>query len=174
MGEKKASLVQLIMSLFNDRWVAALAAMNAAGPVVYLQDQPRLRELSLILRVNERMVTAAGAACHVQLTNIYFDKLKIYKVCSDFIRTVVLSRARRQWLSRAFVSCGMSNETHYGWWRLSCRWPQLISKLLPSGSPQNSWPSGLYHRSWSQCWPTTAAIRLKLGMRRFSTSWLRW
>jgi len=30
-------------------------------------------------------VSAVGAACHTQLAHIYFDMLKIYKVCSDFI-----------------------------------------------------------------------------------------
>jgi len=31
------------------------------------------------------MVSAVGAACHSQLAMIYYDMLKIYKVCSDFI-----------------------------------------------------------------------------------------
>jgi exportin-1 len=83
--EARPPYVNLIMGIFNEKWIYSLAAMNAAGPAQYLDDQSRLRELSLILRVNERMVSAVGAACHVQLSNIYFDMLKLYKVCSDFI-----------------------------------------------------------------------------------------
>jgi len=43
----------------------------------------------LILRVNERVVSAVGAACHAQLSLIYENMLKIYKVCSDFITQAI-------------------------------------------------------------------------------------
>jgi len=56
-----------------------------SGSPEALQDQQVLRSISLILRVNERMVSAVGIACHRQLESMYYDMLKIYKVCSNFI-----------------------------------------------------------------------------------------
>merc|ERR1719343_1887905 len=81
----KARLVDQLMRLFNEKWTNVLRTLNSADPLVFLQDQQVLREISLILRVNERMVSSAGVACHRQLGNIYMDMLKIYKVCSDYI-----------------------------------------------------------------------------------------
>lgn len=81
----KPALVEQVMRLFNDKWTQVLHSLNSAGPEVLREQQAVLREISLILRVNERMVSAAGTACHRQLANIYYDMLKIYKVCSDFI-----------------------------------------------------------------------------------------
>jgi len=85
--EAKERLVTQLMQLFNEKWGILLRSLNSTGgcSLEVLQDQQVLRELSLILRVNERMVSAVGAACHAQLASIYFDMLKIYKVCSDFI-----------------------------------------------------------------------------------------
>jgi len=74
-------LVNQLMQLFNDKWSALLVS----GSPELLQDQQVLRNISLILRVNERMVSAVGVHCHSQLQRIYYDMLKIYKACSDFI-----------------------------------------------------------------------------------------
>lgn len=79
--ENKERLVAQLMQLFNDKWNSLLAS----GSPEALQDQQVLRNISLILRVNERMVAAVGVACHSQLASIYVDMLKIYKVCSNFI-----------------------------------------------------------------------------------------
>mmetsp|Transcript_84517 Transcript_84517/g.196513 ORF Transcript_84517/g.196513 Transcript_84517/m.196513 type:complete len:1110 (+) Transcript_84517:232-3561(+) len=84
--DAKERLVAQLMQIFNEKWGGLLHSLNSAtGSLEVLQDQQVLREISLILRVNERMVSAIGAACHSQLASIYFDMLKIYKVCSDFI-----------------------------------------------------------------------------------------
>merc|ERR1740130_148936 len=74
-------LVAQLMRLFNDKWKSLLLS----GSPEALQDQTVLRSISLILRVNERMVSAVGVACHSQLASIYFDMLKIYKICSNYI-----------------------------------------------------------------------------------------
>jgi exportin-1 len=65
--------------------VAILTSLNSAGPMEFAQNQQVLREISLILRVNERMASAVGVACQTQLANIYAQMLQIYKVCSEFI-----------------------------------------------------------------------------------------
>jgi exportin-1 len=83
--ESKERLVTQLMHLFNEKWSILLRSLQTATSFEFLQDQQVLRDISLILRVNERMVSAVGAACHTQLANIYVDMLKIYKVCSDFI-----------------------------------------------------------------------------------------
>jgi len=84
--DSKGRLVQQLMQLFNDKWANLLRSLSlTSGSLEVLQNQQVLRDISLILRVNERMVSAVGAACHSQLAGIYFDMLKIYKVCSDFI-----------------------------------------------------------------------------------------
>jgi len=77
----KERLVQQLMQLFNEKWKSLLAS----GTPEALQDHQVLRSISLILRVNERMVNAVGVSCHGQLSSIYFDMLQIYKVCSNFI-----------------------------------------------------------------------------------------
>mmetsp|Transcript_82753 Transcript_82753/g.267996 ORF Transcript_82753/g.267996 Transcript_82753/m.267996 type:complete len:1111 (-) Transcript_82753:67-3399(-) len=84
-SEGKPRLVMQIMQLFNERWSTLLQKLSTADPLQCLQDSQTLRDISLILRVNERMVSAVGAACHQQLWNFYDHMLKIYKVCSDFI-----------------------------------------------------------------------------------------
>jgi len=83
--DTKERLVTNLMQLFNEKWGNMLRTLQSSGNLEFLQDQQVLREISLILRVNERMVSAVGAACHNQLGNIYHDMLKIYKVCSDVI-----------------------------------------------------------------------------------------
>jgi exportin-1 len=83
--QSKERLVTQLMELFNQKWKQLLAN----GSPEALQDQQVLRSISLILRVNERMVTAVGGACHGQLAGIYFDMLQIYKVCSNFISASV-------------------------------------------------------------------------------------
>lgn len=82
-AQEKERLVAQVMQLFNEKWASLLCSLNKGVEV--LQDQQVLREISLILRVNERMVSAVGAACQTQLASIYSDMLKIYKVCSEFI-----------------------------------------------------------------------------------------
>lgn len=82
---RKERFVAQLMELFNNKWKGLLAT----GSPEALQDQQVLRNISLILRVNERMVSAVGIACHSQLASIYHDMLKIYKVCSDFISVSV-------------------------------------------------------------------------------------
>lgn len=77
----KERLVNMLMQLFNDKWSSLLVS----GSPELLKDPQVLRSISLILRVNERMVSAVGVHCHSQLQKIYFDMLKIYKVCSDQI-----------------------------------------------------------------------------------------
>eukprot|EP00439_Symbiodinium_sp_Y106_P031899 s4000_g3.t2 len=85
-SEQKVRLIALLMGLFNDKWAAILRGLSATGSLeAFVQNQQVLREISLILRVNERVVVAIGTACHAQLAGIYGDMLKIYKVCSDFI-----------------------------------------------------------------------------------------
>jgi exportin-1 len=83
--DSKERLVTQLMQLFNEKWSILLRSLSTATSFEFLQDQQVLRDISLILRVNERMVSAVGAACHTQLANIYVEMLKIYKVCSDFI-----------------------------------------------------------------------------------------
>jgi len=83
-SDSKARLVGQLMQLFNDKWETILQMLNSSA-LAGLQDQQVLRDISLILRVNERMVSAAGIACHRQLASIYSAMLKIYKFCSDFI-----------------------------------------------------------------------------------------
>merc|ERR1719183_1176620 len=78
---RKERFVAQLMELFNNKWKGLLAT----GSPEALQDQQVLRNISLILRVNERMVSAVGMACRSQLAYIYFDMLKIYKACSNFI-----------------------------------------------------------------------------------------
>lgn len=82
-AKEKERLVAMLMTLFNAKWATLLSGL--ANSLDYLQDQQVLRDISLILRANERMVSAVGAACHSQLGNIYYDMLKLYKVCSDCI-----------------------------------------------------------------------------------------
>jgi exportin-1 len=79
--DSKARLVAQLMRLFNEKWRSLLAC----GSPEALQDQQVLRSISLILRVNERMVSAVGLACYGQLESFYDDMLRIYKVCSNFI-----------------------------------------------------------------------------------------
>jgi len=83
--QSKERHVAQLMQLFNEKWKSLLAT----GSPEALQDQQVLRSISLILRVNERMVHAVGVACHGQLSSIYFDMLQIYKVCSSFISSSV-------------------------------------------------------------------------------------
>lgn len=84
--EQKGRLISLNLALFNEKWQSILQGLSATGSLEnFVQNHQVLREISLILRVNERMVVAVGTACHAQLANIYCDMLKIYKVCSDFI-----------------------------------------------------------------------------------------
>ncbi|CAE8641587.1 unnamed protein product, partial [Polarella glacialis] len=79
-AENKERLVALLMGLFNEKWASILRGLSSAGSLeLFVQNQQVLRDISLILRVNERMVSAVGAACHSQLAGIYFDMLKIYK-----------------------------------------------------------------------------------------------
>merc|ERR1719333_1127810 len=60
--DSKARLVAQLMRLFNEKWRSLLAC----GSPEALQDQQVLRSISLILRVNERMVSAVGLACYGQ------------------------------------------------------------------------------------------------------------
>lgn len=85
LPDERERLVSEIMSMWNNKWNALLQQLNAAGEQQFSNQHQVLREISLVLRVNERMVSAAGASCHRQLERIYLDMLKIYKVCSDFI-----------------------------------------------------------------------------------------
>mmetsp|Transcript_28055 Transcript_28055/g.61251 ORF Transcript_28055/g.61251 Transcript_28055/m.61251 type:complete len:1100 (+) Transcript_28055:127-3426(+) len=84
-SDDKERLVAQLMQLFNDKWASLLQSLSSSASAEILQDQQVLRDISLILRVNERMVSAVGAACHKQLAHIYYDMLKIYKACSDFV-----------------------------------------------------------------------------------------
>jgi len=84
--EAKGRLIAMNLTIFNEKWQSILQNLSAAGSLeLFVQNHQVLREISLILRVNERMVVAVGTACHAQLASIYCDMLKIYKVCSDFI-----------------------------------------------------------------------------------------
>jgi len=83
--ERKVHLVASLMQIFNEKWQQLLQALSTNDSMKVLQDQSVLREISLILRVNERVISAAGAATHAQLGAMYHDMLKIYKVYSDFI-----------------------------------------------------------------------------------------
>eukprot|EP00933_Yihiella_yeosuensis_P042194 TRINITY_DN36729_c0_g1_i1.p1 TRINITY_DN36729_c0_g1~~TRINITY_DN36729_c0_g1_i1.p1 ORF type:complete len:698 (+),score=149.30 TRINITY_DN36729_c0_g1_i1:107-2095(+) len=94
--ENKEKLVANSMGLFNEKWASILRGVNQAPTVEsFVENQQVLREVSLILRVNERMVSAVGAACHSQLAAIYFDMLKIYKVCSDYISQFTAQRGQQ-------------------------------------------------------------------------------
>lgn len=79
----KERLVSQLLEQFTERWQELITRLN--GCLELVQEQSVLKDISLILRVNERMVSAVGAACHTHLGSIYFDMLKIYKVCSDCI-----------------------------------------------------------------------------------------
>lgn len=81
----KEHLVSQLLTIFNEKWANLLRSLSSANPVDCLKDSQVLREISLTLRVNERMVSAVGAACHSQLAMIYCDMLRIYTACSDFI-----------------------------------------------------------------------------------------
>ncbi|CAK9043225.1 unnamed protein product [Durusdinium trenchii] len=84
--EQKGRLITLNLAIFNEKWMSILQDLSKAGSLeLFVQNHQVLRELSLILRVNERMVVSVGTACHGQLASIYCEMLKIYKVCSDFI-----------------------------------------------------------------------------------------
>ena len=83
-AEEKDRLIGMMMKIFNDKWTSIVQSLNNVGENL-LQNQQVLREISLILRVNERMISAVGAAAHRQLAAIYCDNLKLYKLCSDFI-----------------------------------------------------------------------------------------
>ncbi|CAJ1394899.1 unnamed protein product [Effrenium voratum] len=84
--DQRGRLLAQILGLFNDQWAGILRGLSAAGALeVFVQNHQVLRDVSLILRVNERMVVALGMSCHDQLAAMYCDMLKIYKVCSDFI-----------------------------------------------------------------------------------------
>lgn len=83
--EGKPRYVKMVMELFNSRWAALLHKLSQTDPLQCLQDTQTLRDISLILRANERMVSAVGACCLEQLASFYVEMLKIYKVCSDFI-----------------------------------------------------------------------------------------
>lgn len=84
-ADGKAILVDSLMRLFNEKWAAILRSLATVGPQEAFKDQQMLREISLTLRVNERVLSAVGPAFHTQLGLIYNDMLKIYKVCSEFI-----------------------------------------------------------------------------------------
>eukprot|EP00405_Crypthecodinium_cohnii_P037941 CAMPEP_0206547162 /NCGR_PEP_ID=MMETSP0325_2-20121206/13138_1 /ASSEMBLY_ACC=CAM_ASM_000347 /TAXON_ID=2866 /ORGANISM="Crypthecodinium cohnii, Strain Seligo" /LENGTH=1109 /DNA_ID=CAMNT_0054046427 /DNA_START=312 /DNA_END=3641 /DNA_ORIENTATION=- len=83
--EVKPRLVSMMLDIFNKRWAYIINLLSNNDPIEALKDTSTLREISLILRVNERMVSAVGAACHEQLSSFYNQMLNIYKVCSDFI-----------------------------------------------------------------------------------------
>lgn len=60
------------LALFNDKWTSILQGLSTTGSLEhFVQNHQVLREISLILRVNERMVVAVGTAMHGQLANIY-------------------------------------------------------------------------------------------------------
>eukprot|EP00746_Dinoflagellata_sp_MGD_P022473 gnl/MRDRNA2_/MRDRNA2_152589_c0_seq1.p1 gnl/MRDRNA2_/MRDRNA2_152589_c0~~gnl/MRDRNA2_/MRDRNA2_152589_c0_seq1.p1 ORF type:complete len:806 (+),score=199.18 gnl/MRDRNA2_/MRDRNA2_152589_c0_seq1:37-2418(+) len=82
--EAKERLVASLMMLFNQKWAQILRSMSQ-DQNASLQNQQLIREVSLVLRVNERVVSAVGTACQAQLGHIYMDMLKIYKFYSDFI-----------------------------------------------------------------------------------------
>merc|ERR1711976_1125155 len=83
--ETREHLVQQLMQTFSDKWACIVRSLTQGDPHQLFQDPQVLREISLILRVTERLVSAVGAACHKLLAGIYFDMLKIYKCCSDII-----------------------------------------------------------------------------------------
>eukprot|EP00929_Paragymnodinium_shiwhaense_P072147 TRINITY_DN36620_c0_g1_i1.p1 TRINITY_DN36620_c0_g1~~TRINITY_DN36620_c0_g1_i1.p1 ORF type:complete len:1124 (+),score=340.44 TRINITY_DN36620_c0_g1_i1:201-3572(+) len=82
-AEDKERQISNLMEIFNQMWQNVLQRLNVSANA--LQEQQTLREISLILRVNERMASAIGAAYYRQLGRIYYDMLKLYKACSDFI-----------------------------------------------------------------------------------------
>mmetsp|Transcript_52155 Transcript_52155/g.124265 ORF Transcript_52155/g.124265 Transcript_52155/m.124265 type:complete len:1113 (-) Transcript_52155:113-3451(-) len=83
--KEKERLINQMMQIFNAKWASIVQSLNNLGETLLQQDLQVLRDISLILRVNQRMITALGAACYSQLAAIYTDALNIYKACSDFI-----------------------------------------------------------------------------------------
>lgn len=79
--DAKERHVQALMHVLNEEWNGMLKSLSIDS----LVDQKALRNFSLVLRVNERMVSAAGVACHAQVSNMYTDMLKLYKICSEYI-----------------------------------------------------------------------------------------
>jgi len=81
----KERLIGQMLTIFNTKWTSIVQSLKSVGETLLQQDLQVLRDISLILRVNQRMITAVGAACYNQLSAIYTDALDIYKACSDFI-----------------------------------------------------------------------------------------
>ena len=90
-----SALISLLQGLFNEKWASILRGLATGCLEQFVQNHQVLREISLILRVNERMVVAVGPACHAQLANIYCDMLKIYKVCHRARVKPILSMSPR-------------------------------------------------------------------------------
>lgn len=70
--DAKGRLISMNLALFNEKWTSILQGLSTTGSLEhFVQNHQVLREISLILRVNERMVVAVGTAMHGQLANIY-------------------------------------------------------------------------------------------------------
>lgn len=82
-NEQKEMLIANLMAIYNQRWQAVLQFANADS--ASLRDQNVISELSLILRVNERVANSVGYAFGAQLSHIYVDMLRVYKAFSDTI-----------------------------------------------------------------------------------------
>eukprot|EP00397_Hematodinium_sp_SG-2012_P001766 GEMP01001771.1.p1 GENE.GEMP01001771.1~~GEMP01001771.1.p1 ORF type:complete len:1108 (+),score=186.25 GEMP01001771.1:155-3478(+) len=82
-NEQKEQLIANLMVIYNQRWQTVLQFANADS--ASLRDQNVISELSLILRVNERVASAVGYAFGAQLSHIYVDMLRVYKVFSETI-----------------------------------------------------------------------------------------
>jgi len=82
-NEQKEVLIENLMANHNARWAQVLAFANADS--ASLRDLKVISEVSIILRINERVASAVGFAFSRQLSHIYVDMLTVYRVYSETI-----------------------------------------------------------------------------------------
>jgi len=83
--EQKERLVGNLMSVMNQRWQKALEFANQ--DTQNIRDPKLLEEISINLRVNERVASAVGFGFAAQMNFIYVDMLRVYQVFSETIST---------------------------------------------------------------------------------------
>jgi len=82
-SDKQQTLAKLILQLQTDKWTEVLR--RAGESVLFLRETSVLREVSLILRVYERVAQAAPLGAQPCVYAIYHDMLKVYKLYSDMV-----------------------------------------------------------------------------------------
>lgn len=85
--EKQQELCRHVLKLQTDKWNAVLA--QAGQNMAFLHETSILREISLILRVYERVAHAAPLGAQPTVYAIYENMLKVYKMYSEAVSASV-------------------------------------------------------------------------------------